>query len=95
MDQRHSRLHSFRGGTGHRRPGGIAVASQEIQVVGKSVQVSEATVRDGGYSLLVHAREGHVFSGLVISFRVGDTLAKQTAKWQQGGGDEVNLVFTP
>ena len=74
---------------------GIAVASQEIQVVGKSVQVSEATVRDGGYSLLVHAREGHVFSGLVISFRVGDTLAKQTAKWQQGGGDEVNLVFTP
>ena len=75
--------------------GGIAVASQEIQVVGKSVQVSEATVRDGGYSLLVHAREGHVFSGLVISFRVGDTLAKQTAKWQQGGGDEVNLVFTP
>jgi len=73
--------------------GGTAIAYQEIQVVSRLVQVSEATVTDGGYTLLVHLRVGHVFSGQVVSFRVGGTLVPQTAKWQQGGADELNLFI--
>ena len=75
--------------------GGTAIAHQEIQVVSRPVQVSEATVKDGGYALLVHLRVGHVFSGQVVSFRVGGVLAQQTAQWQQGGADEVNFIVAP
>ena len=57
--------------------------------------MSEATVKDGGYTLLVHVRVGHVFSGLTVSFRVGGTLVQQSAKWQQGGADELNLIVAP
>lgn len=71
--------------------GNIATAETTVQVVSRQVQVGEGVVKDGSYSLLVHQREGASFAGRTVTFRIADFEAGQTAVWQTGGGDEVNL----
>ena len=72
--------------------GNIATEETTVQVVSRRMQVGEGVVKDGSYSLLVHQREGPSFDGRTVTFGIGDFEAGQTAVWQRGGADELNLT---
>ena len=55
-------------------------------------QVAATNVEGGGYVLLVESTTG--FPGKTVIFRVGSATADQTAAWEEGGGDELNLTAT-
>jgi hypothetical protein len=55
-------------------------------------QTSSATVSEGRYMLLVVAPEDVQYSGKTVSFKIGDAEANETATWEQGGADELDLT---
>ena len=56
------------------------------------VKVGEATVIDGSYTLLVSQLQSDNLAGKIITFKVNGVVASDTAIWQQGGGDELNIT---
>lgn len=50
-------------------------------------QVAETTVNEGEYTLLVHLPKDNA-----LIFKIGDLDADQTATWEQGGADILNLT---
>ena len=55
-------------------------------------QVAATNVDGGDYTLLVVSNTG--FPGKTVIFRVGSATADQTAAWEEGGGDILNLTAT-
>jgi len=56
------------------------------------VTPTETTQFDRGVYTLLLDQESNSFSGKVVSFRVSDLLADQTANWKFGGFTELNLT---
>jgi len=60
--------------------------------VSSSLNAGEAKVKDGEYVLTAAQPSGQSFNGKTVAFTVGGKDARQTATWQQGGADIVNLT---
>ena len=75
------------------RPSSCSPASDGTVITAwvNGVQAASATVSAGSYILLVEQASGASFTGQMISFKVGDFAAKQTARWSQGGATELVL----
>ena len=57
----------------------------------KGIQAASAPVISGSYILLVEQPTGASFTGELITFRVGNSQAKQTVRWTQGDATELVL----
>ena len=55
------------------------------------IQAASATVTSGRYFLLVEQPSNTSFAGQMVTFKVGDSEAKQTVQWTQGGATELIL----
>ncbi len=55
------------------------------------IQAASATVTSGRYFLLVEQPSNTSFTGQMVNFKVGDSEAKQTVQWTQGGATELIL----
>ncbi|PKB71761.1 MAG: hypothetical protein BZY87_03890 [SAR202 cluster bacterium Io17-Chloro-G6] len=66
-------------------------ASMSLQISG-SVNAGEAKVKDGKYVLTAAQPSGQSFNGKSVTFTVGGKDARQTATWQKGGADIVDLA---
>lgn len=71
--------------------GQTSTTSISLVLLGPQVQVGEATVADGSYTLFVSPLQGQNFTGKTIHFRVGGIAVSQTGSWEQGGGTELPL----
>tara|TARA_B100000315_G_scaffold259171_1_gene313984 strand:- start:200 stop:1558 length:1359 start_codon:yes stop_codon:yes gene_type:complete len=55
-------------------------------------QVASTTMSEGRYTVVVVEPEGVHYPGETVSFKVGDVEADQTAVWEQGGVNQLNLT---
>ena len=74
--------------------GNQTVVSLELELLSQQIQVGEATVAGGSYTILVVPLAGQNFAGKTIMFRVNNVAVGRTATWVQGGGDELPLRAT-
>ena len=70
--------------------GAAALEGTAITAWVDGTQVAATNIDGGTYVLLVESATG--FPGKTVIFRVGAATADQTATWDQGGGDEINLT---
>lgn len=71
--------------------GNKSSTSIDMVLVGQQVQVGEATVDDGHYTLFVSAQQGQDITGKTIYFRVDGVRVSPTGSWDQGEGTEIPL----
>ena len=71
--------------------GNTSFTSVNLLLVGQQVQVGEATVDDGHYTLFVSAQQGQDITGKTVYFRVDGVRVSPTGSWDQGEGIEIPL----
>ncbi len=57
-------------------------------------QVATDLTEGGNYLLLVEQTDGESFAGKRVAFMIGVLVAEESAIWEIGGGDELNLTAT-
>ena len=77
--------------------GAAAKDGTKVGAVVDGKEVASATTTGGNYRLDVAPPEGTSFAGKTVSFTVGGFPARETATWEQGGANILNLtaITTP
>ncbi len=72
--------------------GQSATDSLSVAVFGAPVNVGETTVSGGDYSIQISQPINQSYAGKVLTFKVNGRDAAESATWQQGGADVLNLT---